>query len=178
MMLLLAWTGTARADEVTIGNGTVSFYELPFNMKHKYSLTQQLYLAEELGGSGVITSISFHYAYSSPFTMNGVQVYLKEVDYTTFTTATLEDWSTMTAVYTGTIGVNSEGLMEIAFTTPYTYEGGNLMIGFQVTTWGESWPGVNWYGVNQASDSYAAVSNFADESHEWGSEIGQVNFIP
>ena len=57
MMLMLAWMGAARATEVTIGGGTSTSYSLPFNMWYNYSLTQQIYTAEELGGAGTITSI-------------------------------------------------------------------------------------------------------------------------
>lgn len=143
MMLLLAWTGTARADEVTIGNGTVSFYELPFNMKHKYSLTQQLYLAEELGGSGYINSISFHYAYSSPFTMTGVQVYLKEVDEST-TYSKVFPISSSDKVFEGTISASGAGWVTINLDTPFEYSGNkNLLVSCYDPT-----------GSNSYSDSF------------------------
>ncbi len=182
-LLLFAFLGGTRAQEtLTVYDGTDTHSEIPFwGLYADYGVRSQFIIpAGELVvmDGGTITALTFYSPDTSVEFDEGVTVYLKEVDYTTFPSDFMEDWSSMTAVYTGTIGVNSEGLMEIAFTTPYLYEGGNLMVGFQVTTWGESWPGVNWYGVNQASDSYAAVSNFADESHEWGSEIGQVNFIP
>ena len=104
-------------------------------------------------------------------------VYLKEVDYTTFETATLEDWSSMSAVYTGTIGV-TDNKMEIELTTPYDYGGGNLMIGFQVTTWGTNYAGISWYGVNQANGTNTAVYNNAYSSHTWSSNVSLVAFIP
>lgn len=143
MMLLLAWTGTARADEVTIGNGTVSFYELPFNMKHKYSLTQQLYLAEELGGSGYINSISFHYAYSSPFTMTGIQVYLNEVDEST-TYSKVFPISSSDKVFEGTISASGAGWVTINLDTPFEYSGTkNLLVSCYNPT-----------GSNSYSDSF------------------------
>ncbi len=182
-LFLFAFLGGARAEEtLTVYDGTDTNSRIPFyGLYADYGTRSQFIIpAGELVvmDGGTITALTFYSSNTSLDYDEGVTVYLKEVDYTTFASATLEDWSTMTAVYTGTIGINGEGLMEIALTTPYTYEGGNLMIGFQVTTWGESWPSVSWYGVNQAEDSYTAVNNNADNSHEWDSSTSLVNFIP
>ena len=126
---------------------------------------------------GIISALTFYTSSASASFNQGVTIYLKEVDYTTFGTAALENWSSMTAVYTGTIGV-SNNQMTISFTTPYTYEGGNLMIGFQVTTWGTSCPSISWYGVNQSSGTYTAAYNNANNSHTWSSTVQRLNFIP
>ena len=138
-MLMLAWIGAARATQETIGNGTVSLYELPFNMKHKYSLTQQLYLAEELGGSGYINSISFHYAYSSPFTMTGIQVYLNEVDEST-TYSKVFPISSSDKVFEGTISASGAGWVTINLDTPFEYSGTkNLLVSCYNPTGGNSY---------------------------------------
>ena len=54
MMLVLAWMGAARADEVTIGSKTTTIYTLPFNTSERYSLSQQIYTADEIGMAGTI----------------------------------------------------------------------------------------------------------------------------
>ena len=66
--------------------------------------------------------------------------------------------------------------MEINLNTPYLYGGGNLMIGFQVTTWGNSCSGINWYGVE--SDTYTAIHNHASSSHIWSSTFSLSKFLP
>ena len=165
MMLLLAWTGAARATQVTIGGGTSTSYSLPFNMWYNYSLTQQIYTAEELGGAGTITSISFHYAYSSPFTMNDVQVYLKEVDKSSF--VDVKDFVPLSAsdkVFEGTFSASGAGWVTITLDTPFEYSGTkNLLVGCYDPTSGNT--GSSSYKFyctqkeNQTSLSYYSDSN-------------------
>ncbi len=181
-MLLFTFLGGAKAQEttLTVCDGTKTNINVPFyGLYADYGTRSQFVIpADDLSDmvGGTITNLTF-YSSNTPLTYDeGVTVYMKEVDYTTFASAALEDWSSMTAVYTGTIGVTNN-VMEIALSTPYTYGGDNLMIGFQVTTWGNSCPSVNWYGVSQAS-STTAVYNNASSSHTWSSSISQASFIP
>jgi len=59
-MLCLAIFGVARADEVTIGSldGAANNSFLPMNSLYKYSYSQQIYTAEEIGMAGTINSIT------------------------------------------------------------------------------------------------------------------------
>ena len=56
-----------RADEIQIGSGNSTDYNLPTHSNYDYSLTQQIYTAEEIetagGGDGTINSISFYKHY-------------------------------------------------------------------------------------------------------------------
>ena len=54
-------------------------------MYYNYSLTQQIYTAAEIGTAGTINSISFDYAYTGSFEMDGVQIYMLETDKEAFT---------------------------------------------------------------------------------------------
>ena len=129
-MLLLAWIGVARASEVTIGEGTATYYQLPVNMYYNYSLTQQIYTAEELGGAGTITSISFDYAFTSTFSMEGVQVFLKEVDKSSFDSNTdVVPISASDKVFEGTFSASGAGWVTITLDTPFEYSGDkNLLV--------------------------------------------------
>ena len=60
MTLLLAFIGVAKADVVTIGEGTSTTYYGPFNSLWGYSFVEQIYTADEIGTAGTITSISFN----------------------------------------------------------------------------------------------------------------------
>jgi len=182
MLTVLMCCFTAKAQEtLTVYDGTDTNNYTPFYGYYAdYGTRCQFIIpASDLADldGGVISALTFYTSLASASFNQGVTIYLKEVDYTTFGTAALEDWSSMTAVYTGTIGV-SNNQMTISFTTPYTYEGGNLMIGFQVTTWGTSCPSISWYGVNQSSGTYTAAYNNANNSHTWNSTVNQQNFIP
>ena len=183
-MLLLALTAflvEAKADELTVYNGSNTNSYVPFYGYYAdYGTRSQFIIPAtmltDLDG-GEINKITFYSSSASASFNQGVTVYLKEVDYTTFASAALEDWSSMTAVYSGTIGV-SNSQMVINLTSPYSYDGGNLMIGLQVTTWGTSCPSISWYGVNQTSGTYTAVYNNANSSHTWNNTINSQNFIP
>ena len=102
---------------------------------------------------------------------------MTEVDYTTFATATCFDWDVMTPVYVGNITVaNNELVLQLS--TPYHYSGRNLMIGFQVTSWATTYIRTDWYGVNQAENSYPAIYQNANADHTFVNSPVRVNFIP
>ena len=82
--MLAPWAAQAQTTVVEIGDGTSTQYTLPVNMYYKHSLTQQIYTAEEIGMAGTISSIAFEYTYSNSFSMEGVQMYMMNVDKESF----------------------------------------------------------------------------------------------
>lgn len=185
LLLLLVGGGRIAADEITVYDGEDTTSEIPFYASFAKSGIRSQFIipADQLTNvNGCdITKLTFYSSSASASFDEGVTVYLKEVDNATFTTypAVLEDWSSMTAVYTGTISV-SGNLMVINFDSPYTYNGGNLMIGLQVTTWGDSTGFIYWYGVKQplGQDAYTAVYNYAESDHTWKSNTILQKFLP
>ena len=123
---------------------------------------------------GTIQNITFYNSSASINFNQGFTVYMKEVSNTTFSSAAHEDWSTMTVVKTGTLTV-SDYQMSITLDTPYPYQGGNLMIGIQVTSWGTVCPSTTWQGEDQTDNT--AVHSRANSSHEWQS-VSTASFIP
>ena len=109
-----------QGGEVTIGSGTTSGYYLPTGDYYKYSLTQQIYTASELGTAGTITAISFYYSTSTSSNPRSLQVYMSHTSSSTITT-----WSTVTSsqlVYSGTYTFN-QGWNTITLTSPFAYNG-------------------------------------------------------
>lgn len=182
LTLLLALIGlNAYADELTVYDGTSLNNHIPFfGVYADYGMRNQFIIPAnqltDMNGCD-ITKLTFYSNTESQSYDEGVTVYLKEVNYTTFSSATFEEWSSMTTVYTGTISV-SNNQMDINLTFPYSYGGGNLMIGFQVTTWGTACTGISWYGVNQASGVNTSAYNKANSSHTWSSDVTPEAFIP
>lgn len=133
MMLMLAWIGAARADEVTIGSKTSAVYTLPFNTYERYSLSQQIYTADEIGMAGTITSLSF--MYTKGFIANGIKIYLKEVDKTFFDYN--QDMVPVTEddlVFNGFFSVAQEDWTTITLKKPFEYSGSkNLLVCFYDT---------------------------------------------
>ena len=105
---------------------------------------QAIYLADQLKAiaeGSEIKSLTFYSA--NPTQSWGkaeFKVSLAKTDYSYFqnasgTWATASDGSTLTQVYDGALSV-ADGELTIKFTTPYTYEGGNLLIQVEISRGG------------------------------------------
>ena len=121
--------------EVTIGSGSSTNAYLPTYAYYKYSLTEQIYTAAEIGQAGTITAISFKVGNSKSTTRN-VDVYLKTTTKTAFTSKT--GWETLSSsnkVYSGNVTFNASGWTTITLTTPFVYNGtSNLVVGMDDNT--------------------------------------------
>lgn len=136
-------TGTSTA---LITNDFVPAYIREWNKTTKSQIIiPASYLAGMKGGD--ISSVKFYTtSYSTPYTSaSTADVYVSEVNYTSFNDLVFEPKANCTIVYQGTVTVervgpnNQEwGEMTITFTAPYKYRGGNLLIGFENTTY-EGW---------------------------------------
>ena len=93
-------------------------------------------------------------------------VYLAEVDETTFADENLKDWDSLNKVYSGSLSI-SNSKMVITFDNPYTYRGGNLLVGINQTTSGTNNECV-WLGTTANGASLGG----------YGTTISQQNFIP
>lgn len=182
-LLLTLFAVGIWADDLTVYDGTDYTYNVPFSGKTANNGTRSQYIipADQLTAvDGFdITKLTFYTysGYASRSFDEGVTVYLKEVSYTTFSSPEIfEDWSSMTQVYTGTIGVNSDCQMVINFDFPYSYNGGNLMIGFQVTTWGTSSQYVKWY--SESATFGTGLYEDADTEHSWSGTRKRQSGVP
>ena len=169
---------SAWADELTVYDGTVTNGNVPAYTYyyHGYTRSQFIIPADELADmdGGTINSITFYTTSSNiPLTTSTADVYLKEVNYTTISAFELKANSSI--VYQGTLSIVSNGTggtLTITFSTPYTYHGGNLLIGIENTA-SASTKSANFYGQTvTAAALYAyGISNNLDDSYT-------ANFIP
>ena len=136
-LTLLTAPGAMRAQTtVTIGNesSTNSAYIMPVNMYYNYSLTQQIYRANEINmpDGGTITSISFEYLYSEAFSLSGIKVFMKNTTKESFTNN--NDWVEVSAsdkVFEGTFSASGAGWVTLTLNTPFHYDGtSNLLVCF------------------------------------------------
>ena len=137
-MLLLTLIGgvkfnvlNAQETVVEIGDGTInSLYAPTADNSAKYSVSQQLYLKEEINKeSGSITKISFHNKYGNSNSRN-IVVYMRNVDKESYSSAS--DWVEVLdedIVYEGshTFGTN-DTWTTIELQTPFAYTGGDICI--------------------------------------------------
>ena len=152
---------------VMIGSpaSTTTQYTLPVNMYFNYSLTQQIFTAEEIGTAGTINFLAFDYAYSSSFSMGNVQVYMKNVEKETFESTTdMVAISSSDKVWEGTFSATGMGWVTLTLDTPFEYDGNsNLLVCFYDPTSG--YPGQNWKFRTTATTDYQAITYYSDNSN-------------
>ena len=125
-------TATALTP-LQIGDGTSGTNTIPFyvgNDYYPYSISQQIYTAEDIGKAGTIRAISFyHRAAVETLNLEGVQVFMKQTDKESFAGAELDPLADFSKVYDGDIFFSGPGWVTIHLDTPFEYDGNsNLMI--------------------------------------------------
>lgn len=165
---LITFTPT-NAYSITVNEGTNTNSYVPVYGLYVDELTQSQFIipAADLTVMlySTINKLTF---YASQANVNWgaatFNVYVTETNETTL--AALVDYSSMTQVYTGSLSIVNN-TMEVNFTTPYLYMGGNLMIGFDQTLEG-NYASSNWYGVSATGASMGG----------YNSSVSQRNFLP
>ena len=128
MIGLISFSALAQGETIEIGQATTATTLAPIYTPHDYSVTQQLYTAEEIGTDGTITSIAFHWAYNGSKTY-GIDVYMKHTERTYFeTTNDRIPLSASDKVFTGTINPNGDSWVTITLDTPFEYDGSNSLV--------------------------------------------------
>jgi hypothetical protein len=126
---------SSQSNDVTIGSGSSTNAYLPTYSYYKYSFTEQIYTAAEIGEAGVITAVSFKVS-NSKSTTRKVDLYLKSTTKTAF--ASKRDWEplpTSNKVFSGNVTFNASGWTTITLTTPFVYDGtSNLVVGMDDNT--------------------------------------------
>ncbi len=164
---------------LTVYDGTDESQEVPAYIFYfdEYTRSQFVIPASDLTAmnGNIINALVFYTtADNTPCTtMCPVDVYVKEVDYTSINAFETKESSTI--VYQGKLTIlrsGSGGVLTIPLTTPYAYGGGNLMIGIENTT-DDGFDDITFLGqtVNGASVAGSA-SSLA------GVYPTQQNFIP
>ena len=172
MALFAPWAVNAQ-ETLTVHNGTSTNGYVPVYgfYTDAYLKCEMVYPAYELGNmeSGTITGMKFYASQSSvSWGSANFQVFLKEVTNTAINAFT----GSGTTVYNGALSIDN-GEMNVTFTTPYNYQGGNLLVGVYNTTTG-SYVTSSWYGETVTDASYQGYS-YSDLNSVSGS---QRNFLP
>ena len=181
----------ARADELTLYDGTDTNNTIPAYIFYfdEFTRSQFVIPADDLADMDIgapIVALKF-YAYAdnaypeSGKTPAHVDVYLKKVDYTDMEEKEgmegkldYEPKDDCTNVYHGTLSTGEDNVMTITFTTPYTYLGGNLLIGIENTDIGD-YQNVYFYGLSV--DNVPAISGYNGSSAD-NIEPTKRRFIP
>ena len=131
-MLLFAFVGTMRADEVTIGDPTATTTNvyLPGYSLYEKAISQQMYTADEIGMAGTINTLSMWLKNTSSYARN-FNVYMKEVDVVEF--ASTSAWVSMSdADLVGSFslanGISSPVETAVELTAPFEYTGAGTLV--------------------------------------------------
>ena len=116
------------AEGLMIGDGgsTTDQY-LPSYSYYNYTLSQQIYTAEELGSAGLISSIAFYNGGTTK--TRTYDIYMVSTTKSEFTGAT--DWVTVTSdnlVYSGSVEMTANEWTAIEFSNPFVYDGVSNMV--------------------------------------------------
>ena len=181
LMTLLAMiaggVSPAWADELTVNDGTNTNQYIPVfgNYVDTQNTISEFIIPadrlEDLTG-GTISGMTFYL--SSPQTgawgSAVFEVYIKEVTAASYESTSANTEGTNTVVYSGSLD-GSQSTMGVTFSNNYVYGGGNLLIGFKVTTAG-TWKGTYFYGE---SLSYGSNNAF---HYGTSSQSGRDSFLP
>ena len=155
--------GIVYPDPLTVNNGTSVGSTVPFRGDcvnygtHSQFIIPYTDLTAMRGGT-----VSKLTLYSNSQNANWgsarFSIYMAEVTYNEFTNVEFVDWDSMSEVYTGSLSVHNN-MMEIVLDSPFTYYGGNLMIGFNEVEMGQNvvnfiWKGTNFPSINTSVISY------------------------
>ena len=177
LFLAAAWLcAYAYADQAVtvnlIGNATQSHFPIyGDNADSEGHKVQAIYLSNQLSGIAVGSKIKALTFYSANQTQSWgkaeFKVSLAKTDYSFFknesgTYATASDGSSLTTVYDDKLSV-ADGELNVNFTTPYTYEGGNLLIQVEISRGGTYSPS-SFYSV--ATSDYLIKYAYGGSSRE------------
>ena len=146
---------------VQIGEGTdyYTYFAPIYNYYQKYSISQVIYTAEEIGANaGLISSISYNQA-SGANNERDITVYLKNTDRDYFDS----EWETLTSelcVYDGKFIFGETGWTTIELQEQFLYEGGNLLVCVIDKTGSSKWDGYDSfysYETGQTAEDARAI---------------------
>ncbi len=122
---------TAPPGTVVVGNGSEYQPRLPINAYYGYSYSQVIYLASELGGPRMITSLAWYWnGFTASTNSNAWTIYLGHTLKTEFTSN--NDWlpfDRLTQVYSGTVEMGATpGWITVTLATPFGYDGTHNLV--------------------------------------------------
>jgi hypothetical protein len=119
---------TTLNTDVSIGNGSYQG-RLPFNFNWDYSLTQSIYLNEDIGRSeGTIEAIQYAYNFDAPLTNKHIKIWMGETTSTNLSGGWI-DPASLHLVFDGNLDfLAGEHTIKINLNNTFEYNGGNLVI--------------------------------------------------
>ncbi len=149
-------------ETITIGSGSTTDAYLPTSTYYNYSMTQQIYTADEINsGAGFITHIAIRPATSNM--SRNIIIYMENIDETAIPTTS----GSMTYIvndkplYQGFTNFGNSGEWKtIELTTPFEYDGRNILLCISDIT-GSYYNGNQYFHTDETS-VYSSVTKYRD----------------
>ena len=136
-----------NSTQMTIGGNTdLERTGLPFTSNENYNYSQQIFLSSEVGGEQSISTISFHYVYTTALDKENCTIYLANTSLESFNDTTNPlPLSELTPVYTGSLHF-ARGWNDIVLDNQFHYNGtDNLLVAIDDNSGTPSYAGEKFY---------------------------------
>ena len=158
LFLTLGISGFAQ-NTLTVADGTTTNEYVPVYGLYVDELLrcQTIYPSSMLTATGSMTGegilgVTYYLSSSASASWGAASFVVKVMEVTDTVLTAFVDMTNATTVYTGSLD-GTQSTMEISFTTPYTYQGGNLLIEVSSSAVG-TWESASFYGVSSPSASW------------------------
>lgn len=159
--MLLPFASQAQ-NTLTVADGTTTNSYVPVYGLYvdDFVRCQTIYPASEIASSalaydmtgGTITGLTYYLSTPAAASWGAASFVVKMMEVTSTTLSSFVDMTNATTVYTGSLDA-TQSTMEITFSTPYVYQGGNLLIEIYNTLEG-TYKSASFYGVNATGASW------------------------
>lgn len=181
MLITLSISGFAQ-NSLTVADGTSTNSYVPVYGLYvdDFVRCQTIYPAAMLDAAavgygmngGTISSLTYYLGTPASDSWGSASFVVKIKEVTATTLSAFVDMTDATTVYTGSLDA-TQSTMTITFTTPYTYQGGNLLVEIYNTLEG-TYKSAYFYGVASTGASWQGYN-----STSWSAVTGSAqNFIP
>jgi len=120
---------SALPSQNSIGTGTVP-WNYPMSSAYHDARTQVIYLQNEIGGAGTITSLALQVTKLPGQTLNNWTIRMRHTSLNEYPSSPVWE-STWTTVFRANTAITAPGWVVFTFTTPFLYNGiNNLMVDF------------------------------------------------
>lgn len=181
-LMIVPWAANAQNNTITVADGTETNQYVPVYGLYvdDFVRSQTIYPAsvieegaEAVGMTGgTISSMTFYLSTPATASWGSATFSVKLAEVSAATLSGWQDVSTATTVYEGSLD-GTQSTMTIEFTTPYTYNGGNLLLEIASLTEG-TWKSANFSGIASTGASWQG-NNSSSVAAITGSAR---NFIP
>ena len=118
--------------EVAMGDHTSTTTYFPTQTCYNYSLTEQIFTVEELGGANTFSTLSYEVTTANSTRDRDVVIYMTETDKSSFASATTaSEWIStdgLTPVYSGTMVTTETGWHMLTLDVPFAYSGNHNLV--------------------------------------------------